>query len=192
MRFSVSRFVAHAALCLMALLSLSTPAQTNSVQVDVVHRGEVIVIDVVLVAPVPVREAWAVLTDFNEMSRFVPDLESSRIKSRTGARLTVEQRGVARWGPFAQQFETVREVELVPYERVTSRVVSGSLRRADTQTRFVPLAEGTEIRHHIELITDMWLPDIVVGAFLRAEVRQQFDALVQEMRRRGPGLNAPR
>ena len=166
-----------------ALLALQS-ARGAATRIDVVRDGEVFIIDAVLVAPVSVREAWAVLTDFDAMSRYVPDLESSRITARAGTRLTVEQRGTARWGLLALSFQTVREVQLVPFERVTSHVVGGSLRRVDTLTRLATVADGTEIRHHIELMTESWLPDFVIEGFLRAEVRQQFDALEREMRRR--------
>ncbi|MGH6622576.1 MAG: SRPBCC family protein [Burkholderiaceae bacterium] len=174
--------------CTMLVLPSARAATTR---IDVVRDGEVFIIDAVLVAPVSVRDAWAVLTDFDAMSRFVPDLESSRITARAGTRITVEQRGVARWGPLALKFQTVREVDLTPFERVTSHVVSGSLRKVDTHTRFATVANGTEIRHHIELITDGWLPDFVVEGFLRAEVRQQFEALEREMRRRGSVSGPP-
>jgi hypothetical protein len=174
--------------CAMLVLQ---PARAETTRIDVSRDGETFIIDAVFVAPVSVREAWAVLTDFDAMSRFVPDLESSRITARVGTRLTVEQRGTARWGPLALRFQTVREVELTPFERVTSHVVSGSLRRVDTLTRFATVAHGTEIRHHIELMTESWLPDFVVEGFLRAEVRQQFEALEREMRRRGSVSGPP-
>lgn len=159
-------------------------APGDTIRIAIARNGEAFVIDATLVAPVPLREAWAVLTDFDAMSRFVPDLESSRITARAGPRLTVEQSGVARWGLLARRFQTVCEVELTPFDHVSSRVLSGSLRRADTLTRFAASGEATEIRHHIELETDSWFPDFMVEAYLRAEVRQQFGALVQEMRRR--------
>jgi len=188
---SRSRRLARALLVASCVALVLPSARAATTRIDVARDGEVFIIDAVLVAPVSVREAWAVMTDFDAMSGFVPDLESSRITARAGPRLTVEQRGIARWGPVALKFQAVREVELTPFERVTSRVVSGSLRRVDTQTRFASVSNGTEVRHHIELVTEMWLPDFVVEAFLRAEVRQQFEALEREMRRRSAGPGVP-
>lgn len=168
------------------------PTQTEAVRVKVAHEGDAFIIDAVFIAPVPAREAWAVLTDFDAMSQFVPDLESSRITSRSGTRLTLEQHGTARWGPFTRKFHTVREVDLLPFERVTSRTVGGTLRRADTLTQFTAVNGGTEIRYHMELMTDAPLPDFAIESFLRAEVRQQFGALLQEIRRRGQIPGVPR
>ena len=91
-------------------------------QIDVSRSGELYVVDAVMVVPFSPREAWDVLTDFDAMASFVPNLEVSRVTSRSGDRLQVEQRGVARWGPLSQPFTTVREIELRPIDEVPLEV----------------------------------------------------------------------
>jgi hypothetical protein len=161
-------------------------------RVEVARANEGFVIDAILVAPVPLREAWAVLTDFDAMSGFVPDLLSSRVTRRSGTRLQVEQHGVIRLGPFLRDFRAVREIELTPFERVSSHLISGTLRKVDTETRFAPVADGTEVRHHVELSVESWMPDVLIEVYLRQEISQQLTAMVQEMQRRNPGGAAPR
>ena len=78
----------------------------------------------------------------------------------------------------------VREIELEPIAQVRSRTVGGSLRQLKSLTRLQPVAGGTEIRHHIELDIDTWMPDLLIEPFLRHEVREQFEAVVAEMQRR--------
>ena len=148
------------------------------------RRGELLVVDAILLAPVSQREAWSVLTDFDAMSRFVPNLEGSRVTSRDGEHLRVEQRGVARWGPLAHPFTMVREVELEPIAQVRSQSIAGSLREVKSLTRFAAVTGGTEIRHHLELGIDTWMPDLLIEPFLRHEVREQFEAVVGEILRR--------
>lgn len=165
----------------------AAPAQVGESAAPVVQvtsRDGVFVIDATLIAPVPLSVAWDVLTDFGAMSQYVADLESSRVVNRTGNRVQVEQRGVMRWGLLSQPFHTVREVELVEPHQVSSRVLSGTIPRATTLTRLAPVKGGTEIRHHIELALESWLPDLALVALLRSETRQQFAALVTEMQRR--------
>lgn len=171
---------------LATLLALAAPAVSAAIdmQVSVQRRGDLLVVDATLVAPVSQREAWVVLTDFDAMSAFVPNLEASRVTARDGGRLRVEQRGVARWGPLAHAFTMVREIELEPFAQVRSQSVSGSLRQVKSLTRFSAVAGGTEIRHHIELDVDTWMPDFLIEPFLRHEVREQFEAVVAEMLRR--------
>ena len=174
------------AVALNALLVAVAPASAAAVdtQVAVSRRGDVFLVDAVLVAPVTGREAWNVLTDFDAMSAFVPNLDTSRIAARQGERLRVEQTGVARWGPLAHSFSMVREVELEPMQLVRSRSLGESPMQVRSQTRFASVAGGTEIRHHVEISLDTWMPAALIEPFLRHEVREQFDAVVAEMLRR--------
>jgi Polyketide cyclase / dehydrase and lipid transport len=173
-------------LTLGALLVAVAPASVAAVdtQVTVSRRGDVFLVDAVLVAPVSGREAWSVLTDFDAMSAFVPNLETSRVTARDGEHLRVEQTGVARWGPLAHSFAMVREIELEPMQQVRSRSVSGSPMQVRSLTRFASVAGGTEIRHHVEISIDTWMPAALIEPYLRHEVREQFDAVVLEMLRR--------
>jgi len=152
-------------------------------QVAVSRRGDLMLVDAVVVAPVSQREAWVVLTDFDAMSRFVPNLDESRIAARSGERLRVEQRGVARWGLLTHAFTMVREIELQPIEQVRSHTVGGSM-DVTSLTRFAAVAGGTEIRHHLEIGIDTWMPNFLIEPFLRHEVQEQFEAVVAEMLRR--------
>ena len=167
-------------------LSAAAPGAIAAVdmQVAVSRRGDLLLVDAVLIAPVSQREAWGVLTDFDAMSRFVPNLDESRIAARSGEHLRVEQRGVARWGLLTHAFTMVREIELQPMDQVRSRSVGGSMREMTSLTRFAAVAGGTEIRHHLEIGVDTWMPDFLIEPFLRHEVQEQFEAVVAEMLRR--------
>lgn len=164
----------------------AAPAARAALDIDiaVARRGELLLVDAAFVAPVSQREAWDVLTDFDAMARFVPNLEESRVAAREGTHLRVEQRGVARWGPLSHPFTTVRDVELEPMTRVRSQSIAGSLRNVRSNTLFTPAAAGTEIRHHLDFGADTWMPPLLLEPFLRHEVREQFEAVVAEMLRR--------
>ncbi len=167
------------------LLAAAVPVRAAvDTQIGVTRRGDLYVVDAVMVVPVSPREAWDVLTDFDSMASFVPNLELSRVTGRSGDRLQVEQRGVARWGLLSQSFTMVREIELQPIDEVRSRSIGGSLRQVSSVTRFAAAAGGTEIRHHVEFSVDTWMPQFLAQPFLRHEVREQFDAVVGEMLRR--------
>jgi hypothetical protein len=156
--------------------------------VAVMRRGEVFGIDAVIKAPVTLREAWAVLTDFNGMAAFVPNLESSRVLAQTGEMLRVEQRGAFKWGPVSQSYSTVREVQLSPMETIRSASVDGATPREQSLTRFKEVADGTEIWHRAELAFKSWMPDYVAERFLRDVMRERYEAIVAEMvRRAGSG-----
>ena len=176
----------------MALVLMAAGARTDAVETQfrITRDEDLVLIDAVLLAPVTPAEAWAVLTDFDTMARYVPDLDASRVTIRLGNRLRVEQRGVARWGPFARPFTMVREVDLTPVDRVESRSIGGTLQRVRTSTRLVPVADGTEVRHHLEFAFNVWMPDLLADAFFRYKMREQFEAVVDEMLRRRASASA--
>lgn len=169
---------------LFALAGAAAPAAALSVDVAVARKGELLQLDIVLVAPVTRSEAWSVMTDFDAMARYVPNLHASRITQRAGNRLRVEQSGVARWGPISHPFSTVRDVDLAPMSAVQSRSTGGSLQHVRSETHFSDSAGGTRIEHHLEFAMETWMPEFLAEAFLRHEVTEQFEALVQEMLRR--------
>lgn len=175
----------RAGIALVALLlGAVAPARALTVELSVGRHGDLVILDATLTAPVARDEAWAVLTDFDAMSRYVPNLRESRITLRSGNQLRVEQQGVAHWGPFSQDFVTVRDIDLVPMTNVRSRSIGGSLPRLSSETRFADTGDGTQIRHHLEFALQTWMPEFLAEAFLRHEVTEQFEALVQEMLRR--------
>lgn len=158
--------------------------EATATWVAVMRRGPVFGIDAVLKAPVALRNAWAVLTDFDGMAAFVPNLESSRVVSTSGEVLRVEQRGALKWGPVSQAYSTVREVRLTPMETIVSTSVAGASPREQSITRFKEVTGGTEIWHRAELAFATWMPDYVAERFLRDVMQARYEAIVAEMVRR--------
>jgi len=170
---------------IVALLLAPAVACADAVtDVQVVERGEAFVVEVAIVAPVPLVDAWAVLTDFDGMARFVPNLTESDVRERQGNRITVQQKGVARFGPFRFPFDSMREIHLTPNEMVRSRQISGAIRSAQSQTTFVETGGETRIRYRAEIEPGLWMPAFFSLRFIKHEVREQFEAIVGEMMRR--------
>lgn len=72
----------------------------------------------------PISVAHAVLTDYEQIPRFMPDVRSSRVLERGVDRAVVEQEAVARVLFFSKQVRLVLEVEEAP-ERIHFRDRSG-------------------------------------------------------------------
>ncbi len=182
---SLNAFRVSAALALAALGGFAGAAEpTDDIAIEVARAGESFVVNALLFAPVSRREAWAVLTDFDHMTGFVPNLIESRVVERSENRLTVAQKGVAHFGKLDFPFDSVREVELTPEESVRSRNIRGSVRKLESVTRLSEAEGGTRISYRVEAILDWWFSNSVGEAFLKHEVHEQFDAIVKEMRRR--------
>lgn len=185
-----ARFAAIAAFVALATVASGAGADTD-VQIEVARKGDLFTVHAFLFAPVPPRDAWAVLTDFDRMAAFVPNLSESRVTNRAGERLTIAQKGVARFGVLSYPFESVREVELFPFEAVRSRNVGGNVSRVDSTTRLVAFERGTRISYYVEVVPGFWFPGVIGEAFLKHEIREQFEAIVKEMVRRQQGGAPP-
>ncbi|MGE5336880.1 MAG: SRPBCC family protein [Gemmatimonadota bacterium] len=174
------------AAALALLLAPALAAAGAVTQVDVVKQGSVYVIDAAMAVPVPAADAWAVLIDFDDMARFLPNLTESRTTARSGNRITVQQKGVARFGILRIPFDSVREIDLKPHERVRARQIAGRARSALSEMRFIDDGGTTRIVYRAEIEPGFWLPAFVSRPFIEHEVREQFEAIAREiLRRRG-------
>lgn len=151
----------------------------------VVERsGDTFTVGLNVVLPVQQSVAWAVLTDYEHMATFVPSLASSEVLERSESRVKVRQQGVARYGPFASAFESVRDIQLTPPSGIRSRTIGGNLRRVDSLTRLQPEPAGTRLLYHTEVEPGVWFPPVVGPAVVREQTARQFTAMLGEMRRR--------
>ena len=72
----------------------------SNIEVKVQHHGEQITVDAAFVVPVVPQQAWAVLTDFENIPSFNSGVLSSKVIGRTGNSLHVWQkasRNMASW-----------------------------------------------------------------------------------------------
>lgn len=153
-----------------------------------VHKnGDAIVVDVSFSVAASQQEAWGVLTDFDHMSEFISNLQSSKVISRNGNKLQVEQVGKAARGLFSFSFESVREIELTPHSTIRSRLLSGSLKKMDGATHLSSEGDATRVEFHGESIASLWVPPVVGAKFIGSEVREQFREMRAEILRRRRG-----
>ncbi|MBS0369185.1 MAG: SRPBCC family protein [Proteobacteria bacterium] len=177
------------ALCSLGLLALPCGGQAaepavrdQDVHVERAYGG--FVVDVVMHTPVRPAQAWAVLTDFEHMASFVSNLKSSRVLERSEGVLKVHQQGVARYGLFSANFESLREIRLMPYREIHAHGLGGNLQRMESLMRLEPEDGGTRLNYHAEALPGFWFPPMIGPALVRHETAEQFSAMLDEMRRR--------
>jgi|FrelakmetLWP11LW_1041352.scaffolds.fasta_scaffold17419_1 hypothetical protein len=183
------------AACVAAIATLVTAAAAETpltrVDIDLRQAGRTFVVDATFSAPVPPSVAWDVLTDFEHMDAFVPNLAESRIVARDGNVLNILQYGVARFGPFAVRFESERRVTLAPFATIRSTQLRGTMDKLDSTTTFASEGTGTRLTYHVEAIPGALFPDVIARRFLSHEIAEQFDAIVREMVRRHAAAASP-
>jgi len=159
-------------------------ADDSDIGVRVRRNGPRIIVDVNLTVAAPALDTWNVMTDYDHMASFVSNMQSSRIISRDGNTLMVEQKGQAARGPLTFAFEHVRQIVLTPIREAHSRQISGNLQASESTTTVVDHGATSEIINHGEFIPNVWVPPIIGPAAIEAEARQQFQEFRTEILRR--------
>src|SRR5262252_9199887 len=112
-------------------------ADDADISVRIQRSGSRIIVDVNLPVAAPALDTWNVMTDYDHMASFVSNMQSSRIISRDGNTLMVEQKGQAARGPLTFAFEHVRQIVLTPIREAHSRQISGNLQASESTTTVV-------------------------------------------------------
>lgn len=168
----------------MPLAGLAMGPLLSDQDVHVERADGGFVVDVVMHAPVRPAQAWAVLTDFEHMASFVPNLNSSRVLERGDGVLKVLQQGVARYGVFSANFESLREIRLTPFSEIRAHGLGGNIQRMESLMRLDPEGSGTRLSYHAEAQPGFWFPPMIGPALVRNETAEQFSAMLDEMLRR--------
>ena len=173
------------ALALGAASAPSSAAETcgdMAVRVDI--QGEVVRVDVALAVSATAREAWEVLTDFENLPRFISNIRSSKVLFRDGNVVRVSQTGKTSFGPLTFEFESVRELTLTPFEKFESRMLSGNMKRFRGTTQLEDAEGKTRIRYRSEAVPDTSLPLSLGRSLIESETREHFLEICKEVMRR--------
>jgi ribosome-associated toxin RatA of RatAB toxin-antitoxin module len=167
------------------MLSLfAIAAQANEMQINFERDGDIIKIDGHLILPYPPKLIFEVLTDYEHMHDYVPDMTSSRVLNKEENKLRVEQKGKSGIGPFKFRFEIVRDVELAPLMEIKSTLVSGNFKSMHTSTKIIPEGDNTKLDYVANMEPDFWVPPLIGSTIIKRQLRRQFDAFVVELDKR--------
>lgn len=173
----------------LAVLSGATSQAAEQLNVDarVTDAGVAVSASARLRAPLSV--IWQTLTDYDHLADFIPGMKRSRVIGRFGSSTIVEQAGSSS-GLLSYPINVVVESNEQPPTTISVRILSGNLR----------VLQGA---YHLQKVDDRddefilsWSglvrPDIDLPAFieepaLRKNVRDQFQAMVDEIERRQKG-----
>ena len=164
--------------------ALADSLEGKDIEVQVNMVGENIIIDLSFAVPATRQEVWDVLIDFDRMADFVSNLKESKVVSISEDTLTIFQRGAATYGPVSYPFESTREVRLIPYHKIRTHLISGSMHKLEGTTYLTDEGGRTRVIHRTEAIPKVWIPAAVGKIFIEHEMREQFNEMRNEIIRR--------
>lgn len=165
-------------------LAHADPEPDKSIAIEVSERGEMVVIDATIILSATPHEAWEVLTDYDHMVEYLHNLQFSKIIYGANNKIQVAQKGHASFGPLSYAFDTVREVDLKPYQEIRSRVIGGSIKQGIGSIQLIPEGSSTRLVYHNETVPNYWFPPVIGPALVRKEIRLQFEDMKDEILRR--------
>jgi ribosome-associated toxin RatA of RatAB toxin-antitoxin module len=179
-----TRFCAALCFALAVAQGLVRAAAGPAIETQIERQGEYITVNASALMQVDARIAWEVLSDYDHLARFIPDMKSSRVVSRDGNRVRVEQKGDFGFFFYRQPVEVILEVVEEPRRRIDARRISGNIRDLETRYELDASDAGVKLDYVGRFIPDFSVPPFFGMAMVRRVIERRFRSMVEEIVRR--------
>lgn len=129
----------------------------------------------------PPAVALAVLTDYENIPRFLPDVASSVVRERSGSRAVVEQEAVSRMMMFSKKvhlmLEIVEETNAIRFRDICGR----SFERYEGAWRVAASGTGSDITYDLTAKPGFEVPDFILKRLLKRDSTRTIERLTTEM-----------
>jgi ribosome-associated toxin RatA of RatAB toxin-antitoxin module len=169
---------------LVLSLSVSLHAAAAEVTVQVTREGEVLRIEATADIEGTIAQTWQVLTDYNRLHEFIPNLTVSRVIERGRDGITIEQKGEARLLIFSYPIEVRLVVNEFPPGRVVSKAIAGNFKQMSGVYTLEAQEGRVRLRYSGRMEPDFFVPPLIGTWVLRYHVHETFAAMVDEIVRR--------
>jgi hypothetical protein len=158
-----------------------------SVQVE--NKGATLYVQAEIDTTADRKTAWAVLSDYDHWTEFIPDLVVSRVISRPGDPLQLEQRARI---PTMPNFPVVMilQVEETPSERIRFYRTAGNVQSFAGEWLIEGKSEKVRLVYRAVLMPGFPMPPQVSQEIFRNDAKARMEAMAEEMARRMPARPA--
>jgi ribosome-associated toxin RatA of RatAB toxin-antitoxin module len=155
----------------------------NRVNLDAVHMYEV---DATGTVAAPLPKVWRILTSYERMAEFVPDMESCKILSRNGNEVILEQFGVARFLFMSKAIHLIVRATEQPMSSIDIALISGDMKHYESHWELIPVPEtgGTKIVYSGKMIPNFYVPGILGSKMIRSDIERMMNAVLTRIDRR--------
>nr|WP_235922727.1 SRPBCC family protein [Rugamonas aquatica] len=186
MRFLLFLLLGVAAPVLAQAPKLELPkleVSVNRVELDALHMYEV---DATGTVAAPLPKVWRILTGYERMAEFVPDMESCKVLSRNGNEVIVEQFGVARFLFMTKSIHLIVRATEQPMSSIDISLISGDMKHYESHWELIPVPEtgGTRVVYSGKLIPNFYVPGILGAKMIRGDIERMMNAVLARLDRR--------
>lgn len=181
-RASARRLLATLALTVLTAVRVpATAASSGEPHVTVLEKGGVYSVAATFDVSQPASVAVAVLTDYEQIPRFMPDVRTSTILERSRDRVVVEQESVARFMMFSKRIHLVLEItERLDVLRFRDRC-GRSFERYEGMWRVSDQNGKTAIVYELIAQPSFDVPEFLLKRLLTRNAAQMIEQLQREI-----------
>lgn len=128
--------------------------------------------------------AWQVLTDYNNLARFVPGMQVSRIVSGPGEPILLKQIGQSGFLMLTFPVEVVAQITEIQLESIRFLAVSGNLKSQSGEWRIKQEGDRTLVIYQSRIVPGFWVPPLIGPAVISQDVGGKLIGIAEEMQRR--------
>ena len=132
--------------------------------------------------PLEIEAVWTVLTDYDRLTSFIPNLISSRVVSREGLEVVLEQEGAQRFAGLRFTAKVTLELrERRPDGMLDFRMVSGDFRRFEGAWFLCPdPLGGVRLRYEVLIQACRGMPIGLIEQRLKEDLSMNLRAVAAE------------
>ena len=181
-----------AVLALIACAAPCAPAAAQAISLETYRQVDAVTVYAEVRLDVDPRIAWDVLSDYDHLAQFIPDMSESRVVSRNGHTVIVEQKGEFGVLFFHQPIELRLEIVETPRTSIVARAVGGSFREMSGRYDLDESGGSIRISYAGRFVPGFPLPAFLGIIGVRHTAATQLAALVDEIVRRDARARARR
>jgi carbon monoxide dehydrogenase subunit G len=174
---------AAAALFLFIQVSQATAEQPQANATVREERGVYTVVARFLVDQ-PASAVLAVLTDYEQIPRFMPDVRASIVRERTAGRVVVEQEAVSGVMMFSKRVHLVLEIDEAPNSLIFRDRCGLSFVRYEGIWRLSRQDGQTAVTYELAAQPSFGVPGFMLKRLFRRDSAQMIERLQREIARR--------
>jgi carbon monoxide dehydrogenase subunit G len=136
--------------------------------------------------------AFEVLTDYDDMAAFLPGMLASKMVSRDGNTVVVEQSADEGIFLFRQRVDVRLAIVENPPHRLSVRALAGSFKEMDASYLLTRKGDQTVIEYRGRFLPDFRLPPMLGTYAVQQSLERHLGALAEEIERRAAEDPGPR
>ena len=160
-------------------------ASLTSQDVSVREEGGMYLVRARFDVPQTADLARSVLTDYEQIPRFMPDVKTSVVVERTAWRLLVEQEAVSKFGLFSKtvhlRLEVIEDGNTIRFSDRCGK----SFKQYDGSWTLLPAGSRTTLTYELTAQPDFGVPEFIIKRLLKRDAGEMIARMRGEIAARG-------